>query len=530
MAPRRRNELNYIRACADLVRLFGDDHRLETRTLLANLAMHAVRSDGAATDFVDTIGRAVSDLLNKLTPRQREILTRCDINGENANAAARRLYISRRHLFRERRQALQFMADELVVSVPKTSGAITRTSDDHFNQELRLAKLLQDRGAWRDAADILERLAESLDDAEQRGFVENLLSRLYSRSDRLALARHHATIAKELAARVRVGKAWHLAEADVARALVEYNAHNIAETERLAVGSATVLRSWLSTGSNMRVQNAFAEAILLQHELAFARGDITLARGLIEEAIDLTERAPSLESRLQILIRACAALLEIYCGQSQSHEEAITRAYQEALSLNLVDEACGIAGMLAASYRFRGQSHKAMELLTPLTPLANFAPWDGRARVIYELVNASIELGDLALAQTHLDTLTEISSGSVTRLAAAQFTAARFYLASRLYDRALVAAEEAETIYDQLRLPRLVGEALLLQSKALVAGGKISRARLVMARSIDVMSATMRGKRLGEAYTLMAKVTGQPKYAVAARRELRARPQEPKRG
>ena len=56
---------------------------------------------------------AVEIALFRLPPRQREIVRRYDLAGENAGDVQRALALSPRQFFRDRRQALTFLSDHL---------------------------------------------------------------------------------------------------------------------------------------------------------------------------------------------------------------------------------------------------------------------------------------------------------------------------------------------------------------------------------------------------------------------------------
>ena len=242
MRPRRRIGEAALQICADLVRHLDASNRSYSQAVIAQLiSLVPQQSPDGAAEAVDLLARALSHILDELSPRQRAILDRCDVRGENATVAANSLNISRRQLYRERRTALAWIAERLMVR-SQTPRAYTITSKtDPCSERLALSQALENGGHWRPAADVLERLAEELEDPCQRGGVEIELAYLYLRADRLTMARDRAEIAKKLAGRAPAGREWREAEADVAAAGIAMAAW---ESERLRIWLTAALCSW----------------------------------------------------------------------------------------------------------------------------------------------------------------------------------------------------------------------------------------------------------------------------------------------
>jgi tetratricopeptide (TPR) repeat protein len=496
-------EPSALRACANVLRAFdqsaADDAQGILRRLLARAAIDAEGDPGRLHDKVlETVGR----LLDRLSQRQRDILSRCDGYGENAATVARSLSISRRHLFRERRDALNLIACSVLAEAPLAVRAEELPEPiAHWQAQLKLATLLQDRGNWRAAADVLERLVGEPNSPESRGLVEGTLARLYLRVDRLTLAAKHASAARSLATRTTSGRKWRTAEAEVVIARVEHLSLRIESSDRLAARSISALRSWIG-GSEPRIYNALLEALILREDIATGKGNVELATRLMAEARQLSEFA-GIDRGLKICVRAFAAVSGNVTGDLTDPEPALLKCYQEALMYGLADEACGMAALLGSAYRRRGRPDSAIELLTPLIGLATDSPFPQHMRMVYELVNALIDVGDLAAAQRDLQMLSSLCSTSTDRQGIVRLTSARFHQAAGEFELALSDAEVAETIYSQLGLDRLVAEALLAQARALLGLQNEDRARRVLLPAIEMIESTSGPKSAAAAYALL---------------------------
>jgi DNA-directed RNA polymerase specialized sigma24 family protein len=108
MAKRRipgpRYDAETIRACAELLRYVDESRPFRPNAITARMA--------ASTDIRE-VTKVVHASLADLSPRQREIVVRCDVRGERYGAVATALYVSERHVFRERLSVLNHIAHRL---------------------------------------------------------------------------------------------------------------------------------------------------------------------------------------------------------------------------------------------------------------------------------------------------------------------------------------------------------------------------------------------------------------------------------
>jgi hypothetical protein len=513
MRSGRRTNTGALRLCADLLRHLDPSNRAQSHALATRLAnLLQQRSRSSPDEAVDGFARVVSQILDELSPRQRAILERCDVHDENATGVAKSLHISRRHLYRERRKALRWIARRLEIDATPSRPQPITVNSDWCTERIALSRALDNGGHSAAAADALERFAAELDDPDQRGLIEIQLAHLHLRADRLMIARKHTEIARELARHVHPGREWREAEADVVSADIALGAWDVRTAEHLAKRSGAQLKSWESGSNEIRLQNALASARIVEGAVVMGRGDIETARSLAREAYEITARNDRIDLRVRIAAQTNVAVLDIFSGRRLDEAELdLKDCYRQALLLGLTNEALGVAAKLAGTYRLRGRPEAAIDLLCALADIARFGAWQERARVFYELSNAYIEVGNLRAARIHVLDLSEMVVGSAARQGPAQLTAARYHLALHEFTPALLAAELAEMSFTQLGLDRLVGEALLIQIQAQFGLGELVRARRIMTEAIGSIEMTNRGGRLAAAYQIMEQVSGTPK-------------------
>lgn len=522
MRPRRRIEEATLQLCADLVRHLHASNRLYSQAVLSRLAnLIPQRANVGPAEAVELLGRVLSHILDELTPRQRVILDRCDVHGQNATAVANSLSISRRQLYRERKTALGRIADRLIVTSELSRTGVITVKSDARSDRMALSQALENGGHWRPAADVLGRLAEELDEPDQRIDVEIQLAYLYLRADRLTMARNHVEIAGKLADRVYAGREWRQAEVDTAAADIALGAWDMRTAAHLAHRSIAQLESWAGGTDEIRVHNALANALLVKSFVAMGQGSVESSRILANRASDIMESNERLDRRIQILAKTSAAVMDIYTGRSLREAELrLKECYRQALLFGLTNEALGVASHLADAYRLQGRPRDAIDLLSTLTETTEVGAWHERAMMLYELSNACIEAGSLSAARVNVEKFSEMVVGNAGRQGPAQLTVARFHAAVGAWGPALVAAEAAETTFVQLGLERWAGEALMTQIQALTGLGEFVRATRVAKAAIGLIERSNSAARLAAAYRIVGHIPGHAKYAIRARRLL----------
>jgi hypothetical protein len=109
-----------IRACGELLRFAIEPRPLPANALALRIAPSVDRRD---------VARTVRSAFDELSPRQREIVVRCEIRGEPYAAVAKSLHLSERHLYRERRAALSRIAHRLLTDEPANTGPAVRLTE-----------------------------------------------------------------------------------------------------------------------------------------------------------------------------------------------------------------------------------------------------------------------------------------------------------------------------------------------------------------------------------------------------------------
>jgi tetratricopeptide (TPR) repeat protein len=501
-----------IRACSDLLRQLDSSNRLRSNPLVARLQAGADR---------DGLARAVESALRRLSPRQRGIVVRCDVGSEPYAAVAASLHVSERHLFRERRAALSLIAQALLNGESSSSPATVTLVPDALETRIATAESLADRGAWREAAEMLERVAEELP-AERRGPLEVRLARVYQDVENIPLARKHLDAARELAVRFADGQEWQLAEADIALAAVSAVSGNWIGADAIAARGVGQLRGWLDQSTDARIPRALVDGLVIQAEIADSRGD-DKALTFSSQAYDVMAGTDAVDDRSAIGARSVAAMTFINRAKDlQRSEDILWDCYRAALSRGMTRGSLVIAANLAAHYRLTGRPAEAVRLLNPLVGAARVAGngWV-QAGVLCQLVCANLTTGALVPAAAHLAELSKAAAGNPITQALVDLTQARIELAKADFGRAFRSAVSAETGYAKVGMRPMAGTALRIQAEALADLGRGEEALRAITLAIDAIKETGHPHRLATAYLLMARIGGRPQYAIAARRLFR---------
>jgi tetratricopeptide (TPR) repeat protein len=518
MAKRRipgpRYDAETIRACAELLRCVDESRPLRSNAITTRIA--------PSTDVRDIV-RFVNLALRDLTPRQRDIVVRCDVRGERYGVVAKALYVSERHVYRERRIALNHIAHRLLTELPANAAARPTVAPDAFDVRFALGAALDNAGNWQVAADILERLAADVALPEQRGAVEVRLAQLYRDADRFAQAYHHAGVARTLAARVAGGGELQRIEADLAVSGVAIASGDWQLADGLAQEAIALLRPSADESLGTRSHDALARALLLKAELLVDCGGVGVAFELASEALAVAGRSGA-DRSVEIGARAMVALTSILMTRDIAHAEAaLWGCYRDALAGGFIRGSLIIASQLALHYRLAGRAADAVELLAPLVGTARVAGTGPvKSFVLEQLASASLMAGSLDTAAAYTAELSEGPEQNPLTRASVDLSWARIRLARRESAQALEAARAAETVYANIGLGRYVGLSLDVQARALSGLGDVESAQRTISRAVDVLTGTSHPRPLASAYYAMARITGERRYAVTARRLLRA--------
>jgi tetratricopeptide (TPR) repeat protein len=509
---RPRFDAETIRACGELLRCVDEPRALRANALARRVAPPLDRHD---------VARILRDAFDELTVRQREIVVRCDIKRERYAAVAAALYVSERHLFRERRTALSRIADRLLTGARAYKRPAVAVAPDAFDVRFALAEALDNSGNWQAASEILERLAADVASSDQRGVVEARLARLYRDADRFAPAFHHAGLARRLADRATIDGELQRAEADLALAGVAASAGDWKLCDDIAERTIMLLRPRTDRSLGTRVPSALAEALLLKAELLVDNGGVEQARGLASEACSIVG-GNAVGPSVEISCRAMAALTSLLLTRDvQRSEEALWECYRDAVAAGLIRGSLIIAMHLATHYRTNDRPADALRLLTPLVGTARVAGsgWV-QGGVLGQLVHANLQAGSLTAAAAYAEQLSQCAVGNPLSRALVEMSRARIHLARREYAPALGAAGASEAVYTSVGMGRYIGLTLQLQAEALAGLGESERAHRTISQAIEVLKETSHPRPLASAYRVMARITGRRKYELAARQLL----------
>jgi tetratricopeptide (TPR) repeat protein len=510
--PCPRFDAETIRACGELLRRLEESRSLRGNTLASRISPSAEHRD---------VALIVSSAFGELSLRQREIVVRCDIRRERYAIVAKSLHVSERHVFRERRTALNRIAHRLFAELPAATKPSVAVAPDAFDVRVALSGALENGGNWQAAADILERLAAEVASAEERLSVEVRLARVYRDAEQIVPARHHADLARTLASRATVGGELPCIEADLALAGVAVASGDWKLAGDLAAQSIMRLRPLTPGSLGTRIPSALAEALLLKAELLVDNGGVDPALKLASEACSIVGQNAA-EPSTEISAHAMVALTSLLLAKdAQRSEESLWECYRTALAGGLIRGSLIIATHLATYYRLNDRWADALRLLAPLVSTARIAGsgWV-QADVLGQLVDANLQAGSLTAAAAYAEQLSEYAAGSPLTHARVEMARARIHLARREFAPALAARGAAEAVFATVGLGRYTGMALQMQAEALAGLGESERAQRTIAQAIDVLRGTSHPRPLAKAYRVMAIITGRPRYAVAARRLL----------
>jgi tetratricopeptide (TPR) repeat protein len=512
--PAPKLDAETIRACAELLRCVDESRPVRPSALTTQIA---------PPNGIREIAKVVNAALDELSSRQREIVVRCDVKGERYGAVAKALFVSERHVFRERRVALNHIAHRVLTELRAETAPPVTVAPDAFDVRLALGQALENAGNWQAGADVLERLAVEVALPEQRGAVEVRLTHLYRDADRFALAHHHAGVARTLAEQVTGDGGLQRIEADLAAAGVAVAAGNWQLADGIAQHAIALLRPRAEGSLGTRLHDALAEALLLKAELLVDCGGVDVALDLASEARAVAGRNPR-DASVEIGARAMVALTSILLARDVARSEGLLwDCYRDAIAGGFIRGSLIIASQLALHYRLAGRPTEAVALLTPLVGTARVAG-SGPAKgfVLEQLASASLATGSLGAAAAYTAELSGDPERNPLSRAAIDLSRARIQLARRESAQALEAARAAETIYANIGLGRYVGLSLDVQARALSGLGQSDSAQRTIARAVDLLKETSHPRPLASAYYAMARITGERRYAVAARRLLRS--------
>jgi hypothetical protein len=452
-------------ACRDLLRHLGQPARLRANSIVRGTLL----ADADDMALMAGVRALVSDALELLSQRQRTIIVRCDLGGELAMSVATALAISRRHLFRERAQAIATLSRHIFdrLSAPKSATTVL----DPLASQLALAQSFEQTGNWRRAAEMLEDTVSRLDDATSKWRVLLRLSQVYVRAGRYMYGADRIA-----AARIAAGplESWRTASADAFAAAIVWQTDGVVHAQEAMHSALRRLRSWHVGKGGRDATDALIEALLASCELDLEQGRFAAAASTVCEINDLYVETPRLPSAVRLNVWTMRALADLFSrGDLESAERALLVCYDRALSTGLTLDAILITTHLSGVYRVLRRPKRVVTLLTDVLPAARaLGCSEALGGVLIELAWARLQLHHASDALIYLDEA-QPSIGCNDRLACVGLLLGAYANCElRRHAEALRQAETAENHFMRRGWTRFAGRSLLIQSKALTGLGK----------------------------------------------------------
>lgn len=521
-----RADAGALASCRELLRYLNHPRKLRDNVIVRRILLSDGQDGSRLSDsaLASLIVRVVEFAIDGLSRRQASIVRRCAIGRERYTDVARSLSISERHAFRECTTALRLMLERLSLVLPITPTSAGSPLDAVWSQ-IAHAQAMEQNGNWRGAADVLERLESELPDDDRRCYVETRLTRLYVTAERFALATQHLGVARGLVTRLGDRTNWQHAEVDVAGARLMDATGDPQEADRLAMRACAELRSWSHTSAERRIVDALVDGLTLRAEKAFGEGAMATSASLARTACEMIDGAGIVDPLFVVAARDSAAMASWLQPEDWVEcERRLLACYSSATEAGFTRQAIGIMAHLAGCWRLAGHPKAAVGLLEPLGAASrNIGIPESSAVFFYELASANLECGAVAAAQSYLTEMRVHTIGSPLRQAYAEFAAAKIHLAQNSYAEALRSAEAVESALTLLRKGRFLGASLRLQAEALAGLGQKERALKTIRLAVETLETSTQTAGLCAAYRVLARLSGNGKYAAMARRLLASR-------
>src|ERR1700729_522964 len=285
------NPSQQLKALREVLRHLDHPDRLRENPLVAWQFHDGTGPEHAAM----RIRIAIEHALEELPPRQREILRRCDLEGESHPHAIARLAVSERHFYRERRTATERLAG-ILATTPKQPSAFDGEAD-RLTLQLCLAEAAQQLGNNDGARRVLE---SSLADASpyQRLWLECRLAEVCCEAEATQEACRHLEAARRLEMASTDGDTVSGAQIAATEALIEWSLGNDANAVERASCVADMLRATKASRPTARASEALALALLVLSQRDLASGRWIAARRAALEARDLLSSSDSMRTVL----------------------------------------------------------------------------------------------------------------------------------------------------------------------------------------------------------------------------------------
>jgi tetratricopeptide (TPR) repeat protein len=490
--------------CRNLLRDFETPDRLRRNSLAAPVFALA----GKSADRRFLLWNVISDVLTRLTPRGRAIVQRCDINKEPFRSVARDLDISERHLYRERRRVLGWVAH--LIREYSSDAVQAQLSTTTLEAQLRTSRVLVENGALETAAEVIERLIGQSPETEKCRLLL-CLAELHCRSGFFARALDYLENAGTIARQAGFGDGMLAAELLLTRASIFEECGQ----GQLVVAKSAATAARLAYAANTyryddRAAKLLISALVLCGKSYAARGDMNELERTSVEASDLfgTMQRPDDESQIDLLF--LRGLSEGLCHSD--HEKArayLSQATNLARGAGFTLTAIQCATNMASIYRLERKPRAAVAMLEDVLLIARrMGNPSVLLAVLVELASSHAELEGYEQAQSLLVEAATLRTENESLRASMLRTSAHVNVATKQFASALDDARSAHQRFAALGKERLIGKPLRLEAQALLGLGERTAALRAISSAIDVQSAKNTKSALDDAYAVLGEITG----------------------
>jgi tetratricopeptide (TPR) repeat protein len=500
--------------CRELLRNSATPRRLRLNPLAQTLLKRS-SNDRQPRDVLESL---IDGALRQLSTRERCIIQRCEIDCDSAEHIAGEMGISKRHLYRQRRRILGKLA-VLLLNPPDKRAEIVLETIDSVDQLVKTSRVLEENGAYKVAAEVLERRAAEHLDPIERARLFLRLAELHARNASLARADESLEIALRHAASASRHELVFDAEIALTRALlVEESAKAEPLVAQLTEQSISLVRRANCAHYDPAAAAVLVKALSLRALAACFTGDLPRIGAAVAEIRETRQHVVDADAQCDALY--AEHLASLFCENDlRAAVAAITQVMRVAQGAGLSISAIMAAVSLASIYRLWRDSAKAIAILsTRLDVTRALGNRKTLASLLIELAGAHVDLRDHDRARHLLDEASSLAAGNASLQASLLRTSATDHLAARRFGDALDESRSAAEVYSQLGKARLIGTSLRSQADALLAMGDRRGALTAIRSAIAVFSTGSHRPELARAYALLARISGNTRHLETAKK------------
>ena len=453
-----------IAAIRDVLRHLDHPERLQLNPLVSwQFLGVSEQASGAAR-----VKQAIDLAIEGLSPRQREIVRRCDLRGHPHRSVINDLGITERHFYRERRSALDSIGAKLAAPKQTTVTVLaSRVPSEPPELQMAFVEAARQVGDTSRAISLLtDALAET--GVHRRVQIECRLAELYCELSEIEKASSHLKAARELTYQASDATENLRLQSDSVEAAVAWRTGRADAATTFANRAIRGLRAAVSKQGTPGDTRALALSLLVLSEIDVAKGRWQSGRWYALEARDAITITgfgfAALKSRA-----ALAATFAYMFEPAHLNDAAIELEgqYRSAVAAGLTLEAILVRLHLCLTYRFANSPHESAAVLEEILVIAKHVlPAEQYAIVCLELANSYVLCGKgtqalRAIEEARIRVLPGgNTSAFIDLLSAAAFLSAGDW--QRALDLSIVASQSME----KLGVVTSIGESLRIQAEA----------------------------------------------------------------